>query len=361
MKILLINNVYGKDIRSGAERLVSNLEKELLKIGHEVHVLDCSDKYKSLSNKSLFEKFFIHIFGFFNIKQYFYFKKILKEYNPDLVWSHNLTGFGMISFLPLKKYKLIHSCHDIQLLHPSGLLLYGQEKILDSFVAKVYQFLTSCFLPNNTLLVFPSQWLYELHKKYGLVNKRRYIVEGNPIRDIELFQIQKNKIYTFLYLGQLEEHKGIVNLTKAFISLNRKDVILKIAGEGSLKKMLQEKFNNSQIEYLGNVNNPEKIISEADCVIAPSLCYENAPTVILEAMSQNVPVIASCLGGVGELIKIENLKFIPTVSEIQKSLFWCLNNQTELEELSLKNRNLYKKITLTGYLEKIFSSLNFNL
>jgi len=105
----------------------------------------------------------------------------------------------------------------------------------------------------------------------------------------------------------------------------------------------------------------ETLISEADCVIAPSLCYENAPTVILEAMSQNVPVIASCLGGVGELIKIENLKFVPTVSEIQKSLFWCLNNQTELEELSSKNRNFYKKITLTGYLENIFSSLNFNL
>jgi len=254
MKILLINNVYGKDIRSGAERLVSNLEKELLKIGHEVYVLDCSLKYKSLSNKSQLAKLFVHIFGFINIKQYFNFKKILKEYNPDLVWSHNFTGFGMISFLPLKKYKLIHSCHDIQLLHPSGLLLYGQEKILDSFIAKIYQFLTNCFLPKNILLVFPSQWLYELHKKYGLVTKRRYIVEGNPIRNIEFFQRQKNKIYTFLYLGQLEEHKGIVNLTKAFISLNRKDVILKIAGEGSLKKMLQEKFNNPQIEYLGNVN-----------------------------------------------------------------------------------------------------------
>ena len=45
-------------------------------------------------------------------------------------------------------------------------------------------------------------------------------------------------------------------------------------------------------------------------MIVPSLCYENSPTVIYEAFSQGVPVIAADIGGVAELVKEGETGFV---------------------------------------------------
>ena len=50
--------------------------------------------------------------------------------------------------------------------------------------------------------------------------------------------------------------------------------------------------------------------SKADYLIVPSLCYENSPTVIYEAFSIGLPVIASKIGGVSELVKNEYNGFV---------------------------------------------------
>ena len=62
-------------------------------------------------------------------------KKILQTEKPDLIISHNLLGLGWRLPIIIKRLKITHHhvLHDIQLLHPSGLLMISQEKIITGF------------------------------------------------------------------------------------------------------------------------------------------------------------------------------------------------------------------------------------
>ena len=78
---------------------------------------------------------------------------------------------------------------------------------------------------------------------------------------------------------------------------------LHIIGTGS--KFAQAKklaANNPNIIFHGYQPAAE-FLAQADHIIVPSLCYENSPTVIFESLSAGVPVIASNLGGISELIQ----------------------------------------------------------
>jgi len=181
MKICFINNVYGEEIRGGAERIIKILSEYLKSQGHEVSIINCTERYKSFNSKSLWRRLFSHVFGFINIASYLNLRKKIKSGNFDLIWTHNLTGFGLISLLALGKAKKIHTCHDIQLLHPSGLLLYGQEQKLNTFIAKVYRSLVRLYFPKDVLVVFPSQWLANLHNQYSLFRTNKKLVIKNPL------------------------------------------------------------------------------------------------------------------------------------------------------------------------------------
>jgi glycosyltransferase involved in cell wall biosynthesis len=109
----------------------------------------------------------------------------------------------------------------------------------------------------------------------------------------------------FLYVGQLEEHKGIRHLLQAFESLGE-DVELHVAGEGSLSEYVADRAQRDRrMNFHGfiSLNHLFKLLQIVDAVIVPSICYENSPTVIYEAYLVGVPIIASRLGGIPELVR----------------------------------------------------------
>ena len=66
--------------------------------------------------------------------------------------------------------------------------------------------------------------------------------------------------------------------------------------------------NDERISLAGSYKGYEeetRILSNLDVVVMPSLCYENSPNVILESFAQHIPVIASNLGGMAELVRHE--------------------------------------------------------
>jgi glycosyltransferase involved in cell wall biosynthesis len=77
-------------------------------------------------------------------------------------------------------------------------------------------------------------------------------------------------------------------------------------GDGPLRARVEKAVEqNKNIRYLGFMPPGElsKFFSVVDTVVVPSLCYENSPTVIYEALNAGLPVVASRIGGVGELIQ----------------------------------------------------------
>jgi glycosyltransferase involved in cell wall biosynthesis len=102
--------------------------------------------------------------------------------------------------------------------------------------------------------------------------------------------------------------------------------------------------HDKRITYLGYTTPDElvKCMAAVDAVVVPSLCYENSPTVIYESLSSGIPLIASRIGGVGELIQEGKTGFLFTpgdeadlvraIREMNKQKEMCAARAHEIQE-----------------------------
>ena len=119
-------------------------------------------------------------------------------------------------------------------------------------------------------------------------------------------ELEHGSRVTLLYVGQLERVKGILFLIEACKKIRRVNWQLIIAGVGSAQAQVESHIEgDSRFSYVGRVETQHlpELYRRADVTIVPSLCYENSPGVISESLVANVPVIASDIGGIGELVK----------------------------------------------------------
>lgn len=109
----------------------------------------------------------------------------------------------------------------------------------------------------------------------------------------------------FVFVGRLEHNKGIGYLCEAFAGLP--DAHLTIVGSGPLNDELRAKYALPNIEFAGRLDDAELFARyhASDGFIFASL-YEGMPTVILEAMACNLPVIATDIGAVTTMVDAEN-------------------------------------------------------
>jgi len=380
MKICLINNLFGTYSRGGAERIVEKIENGLKEKGHSVFVISTSPKKDEIQGNIYFLKscfnnldkipfvfrFFYHIWDGFNFINYFKIKTILKKENPDIVMTHNLKGIGFLipSLINKLGTKHIHTIHDITLLHPSGLMFYKKEGIINTLHAKIYQFLNKALFKSPEVVVSPSKWLIDLHLKKGFFPKSNkkiipnFFIENKFKKENSKFQIPNSK-YKFLYVGQIEGHKGVDVLVKAFgVALEHAlehALELTIIGSGSrINKIKELAQGKEEIKILGRVENKEilQFIKDFDYLVVPSICYENSPTVIYEAIKADLLVIASKIGGIPELIeKYGGLMFEPGNSDdLAQKIINATQNYKNLKKES-KNINLIK----TDYIEKLLA------
>jgi glycosyltransferase involved in cell wall biosynthesis len=104
----------------------------------------------------------------------------------------------------------------------------------------------------------------------------------------------------FLYLGRLSKEKGVPTLVTAWKSeLGR----LLIVGDGPEAGLIRG-TSIQGIEFRGAVPFTEvpPLLSRARALVVPSICYEGAPRAIIEAYSAGVPVLASDMGGLSEMV-----------------------------------------------------------
>lgn len=330
MKIAVINNLYKPYQKGGAEKITDKTVQELKTLGHDVFIITTKPKNKKSENKetrtyylnsdyyelgrrTIFYRLFWQTFNIFNLSQALKLKKILNSEKPNLIISNNLMGLSTLSFGIIRRLKIkhVHILHDIQLLHPSGLMFYKKEGIINTFPAKIYQKINRHLASSPNLIISPSKWLLNKHEKCGFFKESKKIVLDNPMafRKKEINRKRegdKKKNFNFLFIGQIEEHKGILFLIESFRKIKNDNLKLKIIGDGSqMEKAKKISRNNKNISFLGRHTDEEieKELAENDCLIVPSLCYENSPTVIYEASAFDMPIIASDLGGISELIR----------------------------------------------------------
>ncbi|HET9843205.1 MAG TPA: glycosyltransferase, partial [Gammaproteobacteria bacterium] len=126
----------------------------------------------------------------------------------------------------------------------------------------------------------------------------------------------------FLFVGRLEQGKGIVTLLETWQHL-KQNYILKIIGSGPLEDDLKRKFQKENIVFLGSLSSGsvQLHMANAKFLIQPSLYYETFGLTILEAMAQGTPVIGFNIGTRPEFIEHNKNGFIVESEMLEQSLF----------------------------------------
>jgi glycosyltransferase involved in cell wall biosynthesis len=109
-------------------------------------------------------------------------------------------------------------------------------------------------------------------------------------------------------VGRLEREKRFDLLLQSMARLlpRRRELRLLLVGEGSLRPRLQEQARRLGIDhrcrFLGHRRDVAELYQACD-VLVQSSDHEGTPTVLLEAMALKVPVVATDVGGTGQLIE----------------------------------------------------------
>lgn len=336
MKIILINNTFYPYQRGGAEKIVQNLAESWSRAGNEVLVVTLKPRrqvdrlqedtgrgykviywpsnYYYLANRSFWRKLLWHLPDWLGTRYLTKWLKILRSFQPDLVVANNLTGLGFSLHFCCQRLGIASAqvFHDVQYLLPSGLLVTGQEQRLKSWPAKIYQTITAFWFASAQLLISPSNWLVDCYRQAGWLAKARWRRLSNPINvHLPAEYRLPDKLRRAIFVGQLSEAKGILWLADQWADFNRQlvalglnEVDLVVAGDGPLSGHLQSLASQDRrLILLGHLTSSQvaEQLAAADVLLAPSFCYENWPTVLLEAAAAGCLAIASSHGGGGEL------------------------------------------------------------
>lgn len=107
---------------------------------------------------------------------------------------------------------------------------------------------------------------------------------------------------------RLEPVKGLTYLLEALATLAREfdDLRLEIAGDGSLRSFLQQESHrlgvSGRVSFIGWREDLPAVMANWDAFVLPSL-DEGFPIAALEAMAAGLPVIASAVGGLLEMVQ----------------------------------------------------------
>lgn len=241
-------------------------------------------------------------------------KRFLKKEKFDLIhFNSSNTLFGVLGIFCLKnKPKTVFTVHGSSFLSPG----FKRSKISKLF------FLLSMrlFMPLVDKIIFVSKYDRKLAEDYKLVRAGQGEVIYNGIGDINFFKKQEaiNKLKEIknfpddkIIIGtisRLEYAKGIDILIEIINNLPKENLdkcAFLIIGDGPERKNYELLITNYKLQnnifLLGDIPEAVKYLKTFDIFVMTSR-YEGAPYALLEAMSVGLPIVATSVGGVSELL-----------------------------------------------------------
>ena len=239
----------------------------------------------------------------FSIKLVLKMRKVLESFGADVVHSH-LSGAIYASAWALRPgRKILHTLHSVP------------DKEMGRSKKAVMRCLYKC---GHAVPVTISHMNKKLTATYYGLPENKVEMVVNPV-DVSVFadgglKPWKERTWDFVHVARFNEvknHKGLVDSVAALVKQdNGRFTKLRIAlvGNGPLesevRKQVSELGLEENIEFLGLRDDIPEILHDSKCFVLPSV-YEGLPMSILEAMAAGLPVIATDVGGVPDVVRNE--------------------------------------------------------
>jgi glycosyltransferase involved in cell wall biosynthesis len=251
---------------------------------------------------------------------------------------------GTIFKIFSKKTKLIVAFHSDSI---SGIELGMKNTIKKNIYKKILQTIEASVIKKSDLVIFVSEYDREhILKRYKIENISATKVIYNNINTPRIKELNKEfalnvrkykKVIGFV--GNLHENgKGLKYLLESFYNVkqilpNSTLVIVGIGPDLQKLKTLTSRLNlDNDVVFLGFQENPLRYMKSFNLMVLPSL-HEAFPLVILEALYIKIPVIASNVGGIPEILKYDKLMFeSKNVSELTAKILLLLQDEKEYKQ-----------------------------
>ena len=320
--ILIVHNYYR--IPGGEDTVVKNEKDMLEENGHKVVLYTRNnDEIKNLGKiKLLFE-------SFFSFKTYNEVKRIVKENNIDVVHVHNtlpLVSPSIYYAAKKCKVKVIQTVHNFRLMCPSGTFTRKNSICEDCVQQNLFAAIRhKCYRNSKiqtsivalTLLLHRILGTYKIIDKYivltefnknklkVILDEKKIVIKPNFVKRSMNLELNNEKKH-FLFLGRIEELKGIRLLVKTCEKMKNIEIV--IAGTGPLEEEIKQYIKKNKIKNINLVGYKSKeevfnLLKTAKALIVPSQCYEGFPMTIVESLSLGVPVITGNIGNLSTIIK----------------------------------------------------------
>jgi glycosyltransferase involved in cell wall biosynthesis len=295
----------------------------------------------------------------------------LESCQPDLVHVHN--------FFPLLTPSIYDACieagvpvvqtlHNFRTICPGALLMRDGGICEKCVTGTPYQSIPHRCYRNSIsgswavarMVAYHRRkqtWKHKVDRFISLTqfSKQKFIEAGFPAEKIVVkpnfcevadsrVMAQNSRRNGALFVGRLSKEKGVATLLKAWRGL---DIPLRVAGRGPLFSN-HENNHDDCIQFLGQISREQVDIemTRASFLVMPSECYEGFPMVLVESFSRGLPVIASRLGGMAEIVEdvVTGLHFEPGNSDdLAQKVKWIHDHPQECHQMGENARRIYEE------------------
>lgn len=401
LKVLIVANAYPPAFIGGAEIIAHSQAKMLMEYGHEALVFagkqDNESERYSLTHDQFEGVPVIRVslrprdyspddFNFFHRQVNDHFGDVIDTYSPDVVHFHNIMALSvsLIEIARRRNVKTVMTLHDHWGFCHKNTLIKRAEQICDDFrrceecmplisgeqwtgvPVRMRKDFVAWQLRKVDRFISPSQYLASQYEKAG-IGKGNTTVIWNGI-DVDRFARVGRSPLTdkvrFSFVGYLGRHKGVDTIIDALPRLEqfKERVSINFVGAGEQRPRLERRVReagwSNDVRFWGKVANSEMdaIYGETDVLLLPSITPENQPVCITEAMAAGIPVIASRLGGIPELVEDGKTGFLfraGDATDLATKMTAFLTDPALLGELGEKAQEKIRDNTTPSQVAKI--------
>lgn len=328
----------------GLEKMVCDLAKEVKKRGLDVKVC-LFDKKGVFANELETNGISITLIKRNQgIDFYYPFKlaSFIKSQNIDVVHAHNSTAwFYSVFAAMLTKRPLVYTEHDRSFPSP--------------FKIRMLHFLFS----KRSKVVAVSNAIKEELRRFEWIKDVQVVFNGidenhfSPISKEEKIKHRKDMGFfkedvLLINVGRMDRLKNQSVLLKTLKRLPFQTKLL-LVGDGENYQKLKDEAKVLRLEnrvfFLGKRKDVNKLLRIADIFVFPSLS-EGLPLAVIEAMASGLPIVASDVGGIPELVKEKVNGFLikpMSLGSIERAIYNLIHNSSLREKMGENSEKIFKE------------------
>ncbi|MFV0577497.1 MAG: glycosyltransferase [Fusobacterium ulcerans] len=336
-KVEKINNVIVK--RMAINKLTKKYLKQIRGLEIKIKILE---RIKRLTYKSLY---------LFDWKLYNKINKILEKSEGDILHISGIHFFVPLMWMILAKknnMKVIYTLRDPFLVYIRAKKSKNLINLIDFIRRKIY----SVFIYKYVDYIHsPSQHMIDLHLKNKFKFKNSIVIPNTVKIENQIVNFE-NKDIDILYVGRLEEEKGINTLIETIekLKLNNKSIFV---GKGTLEKLSLK----AKIKVTGWISKEKtyEYMKKAKVLILPSEWEEAFGRVLIEGIANGTLVIGSDQGAIPEVLGFDKRYIFKTKSakDLKEKIIRVLTlSQNEYKKEIMELQKYIKKYSYKDHIEK---------